>query len=194
MKLKSISVFCGSSSKIDPHYLEQARELGRTLAQNNIRLVYGAGNLGTMGALADSVLEHGGCITGVIPQFMVDAGWHHESLTELIITPDMHQRKQRMSDLSDAVVALPGGVGTFEELFEIITWKQLGLLTKPIVIANINGYYDPLIQMLERAVDQQFMRSIHATMWTIVNNTSQIINAILNSPAWDTSARKIAAI
>ncbi len=194
MQLESICVFCGSSSQVDKAYFDEAYTLGQKLAERDITLVYGAGNMGLMGAVANSVLDNNGKVIGVIPEFMVEAGWHHNALTQLIKTKDMHERKQKMCDLSDAAIALPGGIGTFEELLEIITWKQLGLITKPIIILNTNGYYDPLLNLLESAVEQQFMREIHQQMWVVVSNASEILDAIAESPSWDTSARKIAAI
>ena len=126
-KIRSVCVYCASSSRVAPAYFEAAQELGQLLARKHIRCVYGAGGQGLMGTLADAVMQEGGEITGVIPQFMYDNGWNHPALKDLIITPDIHSRKQRMAALSDAVIALPGGCGTFEELLEIITWKQLGL-------------------------------------------------------------------
>ena len=137
-KIKSVCVYCASSSKINPRYFEAARETGRLLAQSGMRCVCGAGNQGLMCTLADSVLENGGEVLGVIPRFMIDEGWCHKGLTETIVTADMHERKERMAQEADAVIALPGGCGTMEELFEIITWKQLGLYLDTIVILNID--------------------------------------------------------
>lgn len=191
---RSICVFCGSSSQVHPHFFAAAQQLGQLMASNAIRLIYGGGDVGLMGELANAVLDNGGNVTGVIPQFMIDAGWHHQRLVQMIVTETMHQRKAKMAELSEAVVALPGGVGTFEELFEVITWKQLGLITKPVVIVNIDGYYDLLLQMLDRMVEQHFMREIHRNMWTVVNSASEILEAIRNAPQWDRSVRKIAAI
>ncbi len=193
-EIKSVCVYCASSSKIKPAYFEAARELGRLLAQNGMRCVCGAGNQGLMGALSDSVLEHGGRVLGVIPQFMIDEGWCHPRLTETIVTADMHERKERMAQEADAVVALPGGCGTMEELMEIITWKQLGLFLNPIVILNIDEYYTPMIEMLQRAIDENFMRSEHACMWQVVTTPQEAIEAMQSAPQWDRNIRKIAAI
>ena len=140
--IKRICVFCGSSSQVDSRLFVEVKRLGGWLAEHGIELVYGAGNVGLMGALADSVLACGGKVTGVIPRFMVDAGWHHERLQQLLITNTMHERKQLMCEMSDAVISFPGGIGTAEELLETLTWKQLGLITKPIVI--MNGAHSPL--------------------------------------------------
>lgn len=142
-KITSVCVYCASSTKIDSAYFEAARELGTLLGQRHIRLINGAGGIGLMSATADAVLAAGGEVTGVIPHFMVEQGWQHKGLTEMIEVENMHQRKQKMADLSDAVIALPGGCGTLEELLEIITWKQLGLYLNPIVILNTNGFFDP---------------------------------------------------
>lgn len=191
---KHICVYCGSSSQVNNHFFQEAETLGKIFAQNNIELIYGAGGIGIMGAIADAVLQNGGEVTGVIPQFMVDAGWSKSQITHTIVTPNMHERKAKMAELSDAAVALPGGIGTFEELMEILTWKQLGLTTKPIIIVNIDGYFNPLLQMLEQAVTEKFMRDIHKTMWTVVDSADQVLEAILTAPEWDKSQQKIAAI
>lgn len=193
-KIKSVCVYCASSSKINPDYFEAAREIGRLLARRGIRCVCGAGNQGLMGTLADSVLAHGGEVLGVIPQFMIDEGWCHPGLTRTIITTDMHERKKRMAREADAIIALPGGCGTLEELFEIITWKQLGLFINPIVILNIDGYYDPLIAMLHKAIDENFMRPEHTRMWQVALTPDEALEILENAPAWDPSIRKIAAI
>lgn len=146
------------------------------------------------GYLADSVLENGGEVLGVIPRFMIDEGWCHKGLTETIVTADMHERKERMAQEADAVIALPGGCGTMEELFEIITWKQLGLFLNPIVILNIDGYYNPLIEMLHNAIGENFMRQEHARMWQVAQTPQEAVDAIQNMPVWDKNIRKIAAI
>ena len=156
--IKQCAVYAASSSLVAPEYMEAAANLGRRLAKEGIGLVYGAGKVGLMGAVADAALGAGGKVTGVIPQFMVDNGWAHGGLTDLIVTPDMHSRKEKIVSLADAAIALPGGVGTLEELCEVITWKQLGLFLKPIVILNVGGYYDPLLAMLESAARGHFMR------------------------------------
>lgn len=192
--MQYICVYCASSSQIDPSYFEAAENLGRILSNANLQLVYGGGSVGLMGRIADAVLAAGGRVTGVIPQFMCEQEWHHSGLTELIVTETMHERKEKMAFMSDAAVALPGGCGTFEELLEVITWKQLGIFTKPIIIVNLNGYYDPLIAMLNKAIDQHFMRDLHRAIWTVVSNADEVLPAILNAPKWDESVRKLAKI
>ncbi|MDR0893051.1 MAG: TIGR00730 family Rossman fold protein [Mediterranea sp.] len=193
-ELHSVCVYCASSTKIDPAYFEAADRLGRLLAQRHLRLVNGAGNMGLMSAVADAVLAEGGQATGVIPRFMVEQGWQHTGLTELIEVGNMHERKQKMADLSDAVIALPGGCGTLEELLEIITWKQLGLYLNPIVILNTNHYYDPLLATLEQAVKENFMRRQHGDIWKVATTPEEAIDLIYSTPVWDESIRKFAAI
>ena len=157
-QINSVCVYSASSTKIDAVYFQAADTLGRLLAEHRIRLINGAGSIGLMRSMADAVLKNGGEVTGVIPRFMVEQNWHHTGLTELIELESMHERKRKMADLSDGIIALPGGCGTLEELLEIITWKQLGLYLNPIVILNINGFFDPLLEMLEKAIDENFMR------------------------------------
>ena len=192
--MQTICVYCGSSSQVKPAFFELAREFGKILAENQITLVYGAGNMGLMGEIAQSALSAGGKVIGIIPQFMYDENWHHSELTELIITQTMHERKQKMIEMADALVALPGGCGTFEELLEAITWKQLGLITQPIVIANCENYYQPILQMFDHAIEECFMREKHAQMWQVVNSPEKILPAIHNSLAWCKTYRKFAAI
>ena len=168
-QIKNVCVYSASSTKIAPVYFAAAEELGRLLALRGINLVNGAGSIGLMAATSNAVLANGGTVTGVIPRFMVEQGWHHTGLTRLVETDTMHERKQLMAQLADAVIALPGGCGTLEELLEIITWKQLGLYLNPIVILNIDGFFNPLIAMLEQAIDQQFMRPEHAALWCVAS-------------------------
>ncbi len=193
-KITSVCVYSASSTKIDSVYFDAARELGMLLGLRHIRLVNGAGNMGLMSAVADAALAAGGEVTGVIPRFMVEQGWHHTGLTELVEVESMHERKKLMADLSDAVIALPGGCGTLEELLEIITWKQLGLYLNPIVILNVKGYFDPLLDMLRRAVDENFMRVQHGAIWQVAETVSEAVELIHTAPLWDVSIRKFAAI
>ena len=189
-----ICVYCASSTKIAPAYFEAARQLGVSLAEAGMGIINGAGNIGLMGALSDAALAAGGRVTGVIPHFMVEQGWCHKGLTRLIEVEDMHTRKQTMARLSDAVIALPGGCGTLEELLEIITWKQLGLYLHPIVILNVNHYFDPLLEMLQKAVDEHFMRPQHSAMWAVTDSPAEAIRLVRTLPDWDPNLRKIAAI
>lgn len=193
-KINSVCVYSASSTKIDPVYFDAARELGTLLGQKRIRLINGAGNMGLMSAVADAAMGAGGEVTGVIPSFMVEQGWHHTGLTRLVEVDSMHQRKKMMADLSDAVIALPGGCGTLEELLEVITWKQLGLYLNPIVILNIKGYYDPLLRMLATAVEENFMRRQHGDIWHVAATPLEAVSLIHSVPLWDASIRKFAAI
>ena len=148
-KIKAICVYCGSSPGTDPAFMRTAREFGKILAENNVRLVYGGGSIGLMGAIASSVIEHGGTATGIIPEFLTAKEQPRRLAQEQIITRDMHERKRTMFDRADAFVALPGGLGTLEELVEQMTWAQLGRHKKPILIANINGFWDPLLVLID---------------------------------------------
>lgn len=193
-KINSVCVYSASSTKIDSIYFETAHQLGTLLGTQGIRLVNGAGNMGLMAAVADSVLAAGGAVTGVIPRFMVEQGWHHTGLTELVEVDTMHERKRRMAELSDAVIALPGGCGTLEELLEVITWKQLGLYLKPIVILNVKGYYDPLLEMFGRAAEEHFMGARHMDIWRVAQTPAEALELVRTTPLWDVSIRKFAAI
>ena len=163
----NVCVFCASSANIDERYLADARELGNLLAQGGWRCVNGGGAVGLMGAVTDGTLDAGGEVTGVIPKFMVDNGWCYDRLMDVVVTADMHQRKQMMSNMADAVIALPGGVGTLEELLETLTWRQLGLVKVPIIILNTLGYYDLLLAMLRHAIDEGFMKPSHSQLWQV---------------------------
>ena len=190
--IQSVCVYSASSTKIADCYFRAARELGELLAHHGIRLVNGAGNLGLMRACADACLEAGGQVTGVIPRFMVEQGWQHPGLTELIETEDMHTRKQTMARLSDGVIALPGGCGTLEELLEIITWKQLGLYLNPIVVLNTEGFYNPLLKM--HAAEEHFMRPAHLDIWKVASSPAEALDLLYSTPLWDKEVRKFAAI
>lgn len=192
--IKSVCVYCASSTKIDEAYFEAAKQLGELLTEKNIRIINGAGCQGLMAAVSDSALEAGGKVTGVIPHFMVEQGWNHTGLTQTIETETMHERKNLMAEMSDAVITLPGGCGTLEELLEIITWKQLGLYLKPIVILNINGYFNSLIEMLEKAIEQNFMRPEHEKLWEMANTPEEAVELLFKIPMWNKEFRKFAAI
>jgi uncharacterized protein (TIGR00730 family) len=164
--LSSVCVFCGSNGGAEPAYLEAARAAGRGLAERGLRLVYGGGKVGMMGALADAALEAGGDVVGVIPRSIFDREIGHGGLPDLRVVDSMHERKALMAELSDAFVALPGGIGTFEELFEAYTWAQLGLHRKPLGLLDVAGYYEPLEAMLDHAVEQRFLRAETRAMLT----------------------------
>jgi uncharacterized protein (TIGR00730 family) len=157
-KVKTVCVYCGSGPGTNPRFIEAAVALGKALADNAIRLVYGGGSIGLMGALATSVLDHGGAVTGIIPDFLTSRENALSRVQEMIVTPDMHERKRLMFERSDAFVALPGGIGTLEELVEQLTWQQLGRHSKPILIANIDGFWEPLLALLTHMRATQFIR------------------------------------
>lgn len=192
--IQSVCTYCASSTKIAPCYFQAAEELGRLLAQEKIQIINGAGNIGLMAAISDAALQAGGKVTGVIPHFMIEQGWNHTGLTQTIAVENMHERKQTMADLSDAVIALPGGCGTLEELLEIITWKQLGLYLNPIVILNTNHFFNPLLNMLDKAIAENFMRNQHGKIWLVADEPAEAIQLIRTAPIWDPSIRKIAKI
>jgi uncharacterized protein (TIGR00730 family) len=157
-KIKTVCVYCGSGPGTNPRFVEAAIALGRALAESGIRLVYGGGSIGLMGAIATSVLDHGGIVTGIIPDFLTSRENALTRVQEMIVTPDMHERKRLMFERSDAFVALPGGIGTLEELVEQLTWQQLGRHSKPILIANIDGFWEPLLALLSHMRATQFIR------------------------------------
>jgi len=157
-QIKTVCVYCGSGSGTNPRFVEAAIALGKVFAENSIRLVYGGGSVGLMGAVAKSVLDHGGSVTGIIPDFLANRERMNPGLTELVVTPDMHERKRLMFERSDAFVALPGGVGTLEELVEQMTWQQLGRHTKPVLLANIDNFWEPLLALLSHMRITEFIR------------------------------------
>lgn len=193
-QIKSVAVYCASSNKIRPSYIAQAERLGAELAAAGIRLVYGDGGIGLMAAVAKGCLDAGGEVTGVIPRFMVEQGWNNPRSTETIVTETMHERKATICDICDAMVALPGGIGTFEELLECLTWKQLGLHSNPVVILNVDGYYDRLLSCIDLMVEEQMMRAIHKEMYVVVTRAEDVLPAIMGSADWDPTTRRLAAI
>ena len=190
----TVCVFAASSSRIDNEYGVAAAKLGSLLAKAGIEVVFGGGGIGLMGKMADAVLENGGKITGVLPSFMKEEGWGHLGLNEMIITGDMSERKKKMFSMSDAVIALPGGIGTLEELTEAITLKQLSLFSGPIIILNTLGYYKSLIKFIEHMIDNHFMRFEHKGIWEIVNTPEEAIKALNNKNRGNKEWRKIARI
>lgn len=167
MKMKSIAVFCGSSSGSKDYYYEQAFNLGKKLAHLEIDMIYGGSNAGLMGAVANGALSEGGKVVGVIPEFLVDKELAHEGLSELILVKSMHERKYKMNELCDGVIALPGGYGTLDELFEMLTWGQLGLHKKPVALYNIHGYYNALINLVQHMVSSGFLKESNQKMLLI---------------------------
>jgi len=190
----TICVFASSSSRINSEYAVAASTLGSLLALAKMNVVYGGGGIGLMGKLADAVLENGGTITGIIPSFMKDEGWDHSDVNEMIITPDMGERKKRMFAMADAVVAMPGGVGTLEELTEAITLKQLGFYRGPIIILNTLNFYKSFIDFIEHMVSGHFLRYEHKEMWKIADTPEEVLMHLTNNEAWNYDPRSIAKI
>ncbi len=180
--MRRLCVFCGSSAGGRPEYTEAARQFGGFMAQHGLGLVYGGGHVGLMGVLADAVLQGGGEVIGVIPQALVDRELAHAGLSELRVVGSMHQRKALMADLADGFAALPGGYGTGDELFEILTWAQLGLHTRPIGLLNTAGYFDALLAWLDRMVAEQFLRPEHRRLLLTAENSEALLNLLLHPP------------
>lgn len=181
--MKRVTVFCGSSFGTDEIYKTQAFLLGNKLAEENIGLVYGGANVGLMGAVADGVLEKGGEVFGVLPNFLRSKEIAHDHLTELFLVETMHERKTKMNELCDGVIALPGGFGTLEEFFEMLTWAQLGLHKKPIAILNIDGFYDSLITFIQTTVDKGFLKQVNQDMLIVSDNIEELLDKMKNYEA-----------
>jgi uncharacterized protein (TIGR00730 family) len=178
--IEDICVFCGSLPGTRPIYLESARQVGRTLAKRKIDIVYGGGRVGLMGALADAAIEAGGKVFGIIPDSLMRSEIAHEAITELAVVPDMHTRKAQMHARSDAFLTLPGGIGTFEEIFEIFSWATLGIHKKPIGILNVDGYYNPLIQLLDHAIAEGFIRPQHRDFVVVSDRPDDVIDRLID--------------
>jgi uncharacterized protein (TIGR00730 family) len=178
--MKRVTVFCGSSFGTEDIYTIQATLLGQTLAKRNIELVYGGANVGLMGAVADGVLNEGGKAIGVLPNFLKSKEIAHQHLTELILVDSMHERKTKMNELCDGVIALPGGFGTLEEFFEMLTWAQLGLHKKPIAILNIGGFYDSLSNLVQTMVDKGFLKEVNQQMLLVSDNIEELLEKMEN--------------
>ena len=194
MAIKKVCVYCASSEKIPEKYFQATTELADHLVDHEITVVFGGGSAGLMGALADQVLERDGRIIGIMPQFMKEVEWAHKGVPEFEFVGDMHERKKRFLEGVDALIALPGGCGTLEELMEAITLKRLGLFTEPIIILNLDGFYDPLVAMLDKCIEEQFMAPRHRDMWSVVERPEQVIPAIQSAPSWSKKAIQFAAL
>ncbi|MEN0052833.1 MAG: TIGR00730 family Rossman fold protein [Mucilaginibacter sp.] len=181
--MKSICVFCGANFNGDPVLKQAVIQLAEVMVNRNISLVYGGGKVGVMGLLADAVLQKGGKAIGVIPQFLMDKEVGHTGLTELHIVENMHQRKQLMSDLCDGIITLPGGLGTLEEFFEVLTWLQLGLHTHPVGLLNVNGFYDFLLKQLDVMVEQQLLKPVNRNLVITSTDSIELINLMDNFQA-----------
>ncbi len=194
MAIRSVSVYCASSTQADPVYLDAAERLGRILARSSITIVYGAGGVGSMGRLADAALAEGGKVVGVIPQFMKQLEWFHRGLSELRLVTDLHDRKRQLISDVDAVVALPGGSGTLDELLEAISLKRLGAFLGPIVLVNTRAFFDPCLELLERCINERFMDPRHRSIWQVVDEPEEVLDAFQSAPRWSSDALDFAAI
>src|SRR5882724_9127025 len=191
---RAVCVYCASSRTSHPEYREAAFRLGVVLAKQGLSVVYGGGARGSMGALADGALSKGGRVVGILPKFMADLEWGHPGLTELELVEDMRIRKHLMLTRSQAAIALPGGCGTLEELLEAITLKRLGLYLNPILLVNTRGFFDPLLAVLARTIEERFMDERHARMWQVVAEPEEVPEALNRAPKWDAEARSFAAL
>lgn len=192
--IKRVCVYCASSAHIRDVFFEETERLATELVAANVTVVFGGGASGLMGKLADTVISQGGDIVGIMPHFMRDVEWAHKGVTQFHFVGDMHERKKKFLEDVDGLIALPGGCGTLEELLEAITLKRLGLFTKPIVILNTGGFYDPLKTMLDRCVDERFMSDIHQQMWTFVDKPEMVLTALRTAPTWSKDAIQFAAV
>jgi uncharacterized protein (TIGR00730 family) len=190
--MRKVCVYCASSRSAHPDYYAAARRVGEILAAEGATVVYGGGASGSMGALAEGALAAGGRVVGVIPHFMSELEWAHRNLSELHLVDNMRERKHRMLEDADAVVALPGGCGTLEELFEAMTLKRLGLFFGPIILVNTRGFYHDCDRLLRRCVEERFMNERHLTMWSVVDTPEDIMTAIREGTAWGGDARSFA--
>lgn len=178
-------IYCASSSNISKEYFEAANRLAEILVSNNIKVIFGGGAVGLMGSVADTVLRFGGEITGIMPNFMKEIELQHKGVKDYMFVGGMHERKKKFLEYSDALITLPGGCGTFEELMEAITLKRLGIINKPIIILNTNKYYEPLIQMLKKSIKEGFLKEDHNDLWSVVDLPEEVLPAINNAPNWD---------
>lgn len=189
-----VCVYCASSEHCHSEYMQAAFRLGEILARNDTEIVYGGGALGLMGQLASGALTNGGKVYGIMPRFMQELEWGHRQLTDLKLVEDMRERKHLMLTGSDAVIAMPGGCGTLEELFEAITLKRLAIYLKPIVLVNTRKFFDPCVELLRRCVEERFMNPCHLEMWQVVDTPAEVLAAIRRSPKWTEEARSFAAV
>lgn len=176
--IKRVSIFCASSYRVDEHYLNEAYKLGRLLAENDIEIIYGGGRRGLMGSVSSGSLEANGIVIGVIPEFMKSLELGRQDIQELRVVDTMHQREEQLINDSDLIICLPGGIGTFEELTQAIAWKTLGLIIKPILIVNMNNYFEHLLKAFDKALEEKFMKEEHRELWQVVDNVDEVISEI----------------
>ncbi len=189
-----VCVFCASSAKVDEMHFAQTRIVAKELVGAKATILYGGGSVGLMGCLADTALSLNGKVVGILPRFMDKVEWGHKGLSQMILVKDMRERKKKLIEDVDAVIALPGGCGTLEELMEVFTLKRLGKFTKPIIVLNTNGFYSHLEMMIEKMIEERFMRPEHREIWQLVSQPEEILPAIQSAPSWDESAIEFAAV
>ena len=192
--MKNICIYCASSDLIPGKYFDAARELGRLIGERGMTVINGAGNMGLMRATADACMEAGGEAVGIIPTFMIEENWHHTKMTRLIETTDMHSRQQMMAEMSDAGIVLAGGLGTLAELSELITWKQLGIHLKPIVLLNTDGYYDELLTFLDKGMRENFLGREHMATFVVARTPQEALDLAMTTPMWDAGVRRFAKL
>lgn len=185
--IKSLCVYCGSSDRGSPTHHDAALRLGGIMAKAGVRLVYGGGRIGMMGRIADAVMERGGEVIGIIPQFLEQVEVGHSGVTQLIVTDNMHDRKQKMAEMSDAFLIMPGGLGTLEETFEILTWKQLGLHQKPIIIADIDGYWHHLTELIDHMIAESYAKEENRALFQVIDSIDELLPALSAMPAFDSN-------
>jgi len=189
-----ICVFCASSAKVDEKYFSATKQLAELLVGWGASIVYGGGSVGLMGCLADTAMANGGEVIGILPRFMDKVEWGHKNISQMILVRDMRERKKLLIKNVDAVIALPGGCGTLEELMEVFTLKRLGKFTKPIIVLNTDGFYTHLEMLIEKMIEEHFLRHEHRDIWRLVNTPEEVIPAIKSSPSWDSSAINFAVV
>ena len=192
MTIRRVCVYCASSQQADEEYRRAAQRLGELLAEQKVTIVYGGGGLGSMGSLAAGALSRGGEVIGVVPRFMQELEWSHKGLSQLLLVENMRERKHLMLAESDAVIALPGGCGTLEELFEAITLKRLGIYVNPIVLLNTRGFFDRFTALMTHCIAEHFMDPRHSAMWQVVAEPEQVMEAICQAPRWTAAALQFA--
>jgi uncharacterized protein (TIGR00730 family) len=192
--INTVTIFCASSRKSSKKYIDSTIQLADILIENKIKVLYGGGALGLMGCLADRIIKKKGEIIGIIPEFMVKVEWAHPGVKDMVVVHDMHERKKLLIQNTDAVVALPGGTGTLEELMEVLTLKRLGKFFKPVILVNTDGFYNHLIQFFEKMVTENFLRHEHLDLYRVVNSPLKVLQAIKDSPLWDENAIRNAPV
>lgn len=192
MAVKKVAIFCASSHQIDDAYIRHATELAALLVQNQYHILYGGGGKGLMGTVANEVLANNGNITGIIPHFMVELEWQHPQVKDMVLVNDMAERKKLLTTDIDGVIVLPGGIGTFEETMEVLSMKKLGSFFVPVIFLNTKNYYDPLLELLQKAADEKFMRQIHLKLWDVASNPTEVIQILNNGEKWPNNARDFA--